>query len=200
MVIQRAILIGSLTLIGLATAPAFGQNSQFSNAYSNTQPASNQQKSAVDAPYQLTGRYHLQQDSNEGYLILQFDLPKGSYIYSLTQSGELVPSKISVTPSKDFVIGGKFMPDSQPKVIEKDPVFNQRVEKHVGKVQFFVPIKIREGVDLSELRPELVFNGQVCSSKGICIPIRKKKILAEFGGYFQRTAEKRSNSQNGQIK
>jgi thiol:disulfide interchange protein len=200
MVTHRVILIGSLALAWLIAIPTFGQNKPLPNTYSNPPLASAKQKTETQAPYEVTGRYHLQQDSNEGYLILQFDLPKGSYIYSLTQSGELLPSKIAVTRSEDFVTRGKFIPDSPPKVVEKDPVFNQRVEKHVGKIQFFVPIQVEEGINLSELRPEMVFNGQVCSNQGICIPIRKKKVVAEFAGYFQRTAQKRSNSQTGQIK
>ncbi len=153
-----------------------------------------------NSPYKLSARFHLQQGSHEGYLVLQFDLPNGSYVHSLTQSGDLQPSKIRVTPSNQFSTKGKFYPDRPPEVIEKDPVFQQRVEKHKDTVQFFVPIKVRADVDLKKLVPELVFNGQVCSSDGVCIPLRNKSVKARFAGYFERTSEKRGNLQNQERK
>ena len=180
---------------GLGSDPIEIQPSQFDRP----EPASNENDPA--APYQLSGRFHLQQGTSQGYLVLQCGLPPGSYIHSLTQTGDMNPSSIDVAPSQDFAVSGPFYPDSPATVIEKDPVFQQRVEKHLGKVQFFVPIQIRDGVDLSELKPVMVFSGQVCSDKGVCIPIREKTVRATFAGYFERAAEQpRSNSQNSTAK
>lgn len=150
--------------------------------------------------YRLTGRFHLQQATNCGYLVLQCDLPKGSYVYSLTQQGSVRPTVIKVKPSDDFATTGKFIPDRQPTVIEKDAVFQQRVEKHLGdrtgKVQFFIPIQLDGNTDPATLQPELIFDGQVCSNAGICMPIRNKSIKAKFAGYFERTAEKPVSPEN----
>lgn len=150
--------------------------------------------------YRLTGRFHLQKATNKGYLVLQCELPKGSYVYSLTKQGTMRPSVIKVNPSDAFATTGKFIPDQQPTVIENDKVFQQRVEKHfgdrTGKVQFFIPMQVHSNIDPATLQPELIFDGQVCSSEGVCMPIRNKSIKAKFAGYFERTAEKPVSPEN----
>ncbi len=145
-------------------------------------------------PCKLTGRFHLQQGTNQGYLVLQCELPPGSYIHSLTQAEELNPTVIRIQPLDGCSVTGTFHPDRPPTVIERDPVFDQRLEKHLGKVQFFVPIQIAEGVDAAELKPRMIFDGQVCSDAGVCVPLNGKVVTASFAGYFERAAENQSNS------
>jgi hypothetical protein len=182
-------------LLGLWLAvhphPTFGQSQSTDSANSAESAAQ-----LASQPYQLTGRFHIQSGTNQGYLVLQCDLPPGNYINSLTQAGDLKPSTITVTPSDQFSTAGKFYPDQPPKITEMDPVFNQRTEKHRGKIQFFVPISVSENVDLNQLHPELIFDGQVCSEENVCTPLRNKSVKANFGGYFERASEKRDNSQN----
>ena len=151
-----------------------------------------------DAPYRLSGRFHLQRATNSGYLVLECELPKGSYIYSLTQKGAVKPTVIKISPSNAFATSGKFIPDRQPKIVEEDPVFQQRLEKHTGKVQFFIPMQLQSNANPETLQPELIFDGQVCSSKGVCMPIRNKMVKAKFAGYFERTAENPKSLQNSQ--
>lgn len=187
--------ISLTTLLILTDAPvAFGQMPTNFPSEGNPQKAA----SNANAPYRLTGRFHLQKSTNKGYLVLQCELPKDSYVYSLTQKGQVRPSVIKVTPSDAFLTSGKFIPDRQPIVIENDPVFEQRIEKHTGKVQFFIPLQIQSGFDQESLQPELIFDGQVCSDKGVCMPIRNKSVKAKFAGYFERTAEKTLRPQNTQ--
>ena len=190
-------IFATACLLGLGMAvqapAAFGQTQTPSPADSSADVESQ--------PYQLTGRFHLQSGTNQGYLVLQVDLQPGNYINSLTQSqsGDLNPSTIKITPSDQFTTEGKFNPDQPPKVTEMDPAFQQRTEKHYGKIQFFVPFSVSKNVDLSRLQPEMIFDGQVCSDES-CIALSNKSVKATFGGYFERASEKRDSSQNTQNK
>ncbi len=207
-------LSGLLLCLGFSLPAAFAQslkpippngnlqnNSQFATADSNATNSNAIVAKPDNSPYKMTARYHLQQGDTNGYLVLQFDLPKGNYVYSLTQGGTLRPSKISVTPVKGMKLKGKFNSDRPPTIIAMDPVFEERVEKHKGTVQFFVPIEIPSYVDAATFSPEIVFNGQVCSDKNFCMPIRNKAIRAKFAGYFARpksgrTSQKQDSSPN----
>ena len=106
-----------------------------------TRPTTTNQQEA-SAPYKISSRFHVQKGTQTGYLIVKVELPKGSYIHSTTQKAPLRPSKIAVAESKQFRINGKFAPDQLPTVIEKDPVFEQRLEKHMDVVQFFAIVQI----------------------------------------------------------
>lgn len=146
--------------------------------------------------FDLSARFHLVDGKRNGVLILKADIPSGSYIYALTQSGNPPPSKIKVEVSDQFKITGKFSADRHPKVIEKDPVFGNRLEKHTKTVQFFVPIELAAGVKPESVQPQISFDGQVCSEAGSCMPIRNREVTAQFAGYFAQESKKRTNSQN----
>lgn len=145
-------------------------------------------------PYKLSSRFHLQKGTNSGYLIVKIELRKGSYIYSMTQRAPLRPSKIQVTQSNQFRLNGKFIPDRPATIIENDPIFEQRLEKHTGVVQFFAPVEIAPGVAPNALAAEMEFSGQVCDDRGFCLPI-SAKTTGRFAGYFERSANKRAISQ-----
>lgn len=149
-----------------------------------------------EEPCQMKARYHLEKDTNRGYLILSMQLAKGAYIHSLTLSEDLNPTKITVSKSDDYRVGEKFQSDREPAVVERDPVFQRRMEKHFDTVQFFVPLEIRPNVDLAKCHPQIIFDGQVCTQDGICIALRKRIVQASFGGYFERTANQSSRNQN----
>lgn len=138
-------------------------------------------------PWKFEGRLHLQQDSTEGYIVLQIDLAPGHYIYSVSPEGSPAPTKISIVPSASVQTADTFSPDQPPAVIENDPIFERRIEKHTERVQFFVPCRLDPHADykLTGL-PVIEFNGQVCSTDGVCIPIRNHKIAVQFAGYFQQ--------------
>ena len=170
---------------------------QASAGKSNSGESSTAQDEAKNQkPYKLSSRIHLQQGSNTGYLVVKIELNKGSYIYSLNQQSPLKPSKIRVADSPQFKLKSEFNPDRPPIVIENDPVFNQRVEKHKGQIQFFASIEIAPGVDLETLSADVNFGGQVCSDAGFCMPILGARAEGRFAGHFERTAEKRESSQS----
>jgi len=133
----------------------------------------------------VSARYHIEQGTEKGFLIVKMRVPQDSYIYSLTQSSPLLPSKLKVAGTEQFVVGKKFTADKKPKVIEHDPLFETRVEKHSGSVQFYVPIKVAQGANLESLQPEVQYSGQVCSKQGYCKQINGLKVRAKFAGYYQ---------------
>ena len=187
--------------VPLANPSASGQATSSSDQYQH--PTFNTSSVEVDsayeddlaaesAPCKLTGRFHLQQGTTQGYLVLQCELPAGSYMHSLTLPEDLNPTVIRVLPVDTYSVRGSFHPDRPPTVVERDPVLDQRLEKHSGKVQFFVPIQVSDGIDVTELKPQMIFDGQVCSDQGVCVPLNGKVVTATFAGYFERTAENHS--------
>ena len=152
---------------------------------------------ATVQPWKFEGRLHLQEGSTEGYIVLQIDLAPGHYIYSVSPEGSPAPTKIEIVPSASVQVAQGFSPDQPPTVIENDPVFQRRIEKHTDRVQFFVPCRLDPNADykLTGL-PVIEFNGQVCSKDGVCLPLRNKKIPVTFAGYFQQdSASEMSNIQ-----
>jgi len=135
-------------------------------------------------PWKLTSRIHLEKGTNKGYLVVQLDLAEGYHIYSLDPQGSPSPTKLAVLPSSDLKVQSKFTSDKPPKVTEKDPVFQQRIEKHSGQIQFFASIVVRPGINLKKLEQEITFSGQVCSDSA-CQPIRNHVADAKFAGYFE---------------
>ena len=163
---------------------------QCTDAQSNQLPVTDKAKNSGQqhGPYNLASSLQLFDDgSNRGYLVVKVDIDQGSYIYSMSQKKPLQPTKIKVEPSKSFRLLGAFKSDRPAKVIEKDPVFEQRVEKHEGTIQFFAPIELAQGVDHKKLQAKVVFNGQVCSDMG-CRPIQNVKSTASFAGYLKSPA------------
>lgn len=144
----------------------------------------------------FAGRFHLITGTQRGVLILKAEIPEGSHIYALSQKGSPPPSKIVVTKSNHFQIEGKFSADRNPKIVEFDPIFQGRLEKHYKLVQFYVPIQLTTGIDPAGIHPEIVFDGQVCSDLGVCMPIRGRKIKAVFAGFYDEQAQKHTNSRN----
>ncbi len=157
----------------------------------STQPDPTTEVPPVDT-FQLSGRFHLVEGTRQGYLILRAEIPDGSYIYSLTNNEGPPPCQITVAPGHSFQVGEPFQSDRYPTVIEMDEVFQCRLEKHYQLVQFYVPIEVADGVDPATIRPELTFNGQICSDEGFCMPLDDKIVAAEFGGYFQQQAQAES--------
>ena len=150
-----------------------------------------QMQQAKTQPYQISSRIHLKKGTDEGYLIVEVQLVAGKHIYSLTQGGSVPPTTLKMSPNQQIQLTGEFSPDKPALVIENHPDFQQRVEKHTGKVQFFAPIKVAATADLAKLMAEVQFDGQVCS-KNACIPIRGKKITGKFAGYFESQPESTS--------
>ena len=197
------------TVVMLVSASqSFGQNGSFqapateaaNNGFSSACQSpfkAGQTKQATQDPWKFEGRLHLQKGTNEGYLVLQMDLDKGHYIYSVSPDGSPAPTKISVVKNPAVRTKGSFAPNVQPEVNENDPVFQRRIEKHKGQVQFFVPCQLDASVDFQGAgMPVIEFNGQVCSADGVCIPISAQKIAVTFAGFFER--ENQSANQSGQ--
>lgn len=196
--LQSLALILTFQLIFLAAGICEAQSvqSKLVGNQSTGQSPRQQKQLKNDKPYQLTTRIHVQKGTNKGYLIVQADLKKGSYVYSLTQAGDIPPSKLSVANSKQFKMLAGFSPDRPATVVKNDPLFQQRVEKHKDKVQFFAPIEFAAGVNPEGVVAQVTFNGQVCSDEGFCMPIRDLKLSGKFAGYFQRSSSQQAKQQS----
>lgn len=138
----------------------------------------------------LSARYHIEDGTKKGFIIVKAEIPNGSYIYSLSQKSPLIPSRLTFKKDDRFKANGKFKPDNKPKVIENDPIFRTRLEKHVGVVQFYIPIEVKSVKDFKSFKPTILYSGQVCSEKGFCKPINNMAVQAKFAGFFQREAKK----------
>ena len=154
-----------------------------------TNPCFPQFRDRSESDVKVSARFHIQSGTDQGFLIVKVEIAEGSYIYSLTQPEPLIPSKIVVKSSKSFVAGKNFKSDNPPKVIEKDPVFQARLEKHSGTVQFYAPIRLASASNLKSVQPEISFSGQVCSEQGYCIPLKGITAKAKFAGFFEREAK-----------
>lgn len=191
----RSVLIASFCLISLTVDTTLAQSQSRSQAGSSSKsgPVAIKQEMGLGqtkganqpkSPWKISSRIHLQKGTNEGYIVVQLDLNEGYHVYSTNPKGSPSPTKFAVLPSNDLKVKSKFMADKNPKVIEKDPVFEQRIEKHTGQIQFFAPIVVRPGIDLQKLRQEVQFSGQICSESS-CQPIRGVSSTASFSGYFE---------------
>jgi len=175
--------IACLSIILSVAAPATAQIMD-SPAEIAQQKLTKQMQQAKTKPYQMSSRIHLNKGTQEGYLVVEVQLAAGKHIYSLTQAGNVPPTTLKMSPNQQIQLTGVFSPDQPAAVIENHPDFQQRVEKHTGKVQFFAPIKVAATADLTKLVAEVQFDGQVCS-KDACMPIRGKKLTSKFAGYFE---------------
>ena len=207
--VALSFVVAFALIVGLGMeSPSVGQSASTALENAGQVPGKvqnqNEQENKVQvqqeqSPYRLSSRVHLQRDSNKGYLIVQVDLIEGSYIYSLTQKGAIPASKLAVAHSPLFRLTGEFGPDRPATVVAHDPVFEQRVEKHLQRVQFFAPIEIAPGADPAKILAAVTFNGQVCTDQGFCTPLRNMQLTGKFAGYFQRSqAEKASANQDAQ--
>ena len=187
MFLCRVSVLSLLTLFSLGTianqASAQIMDSPAETAQRNL---TQQIKKAKPQAYQLSSRIHLNKGTRTGYLVVEVQLAGDKHIYSLTQGGVVPPTTLKVLPNAQIKLTGDFSPDTPATVIENDPIFQQRLEKHTGKVQFFAPIEVDPAADLAKLATQIQFDGQVCS-KEACVPIRAKMISGKFAGYFDST-------------
>lgn len=135
--------------------------------------------------FKIEGTYQIEKGQRHGWLILKVNIPEGFHIYALTQEGSPPPTKIKLAESDAFEVMQKFKANKEPKVVEHDPVFEQRVEKYVGKVALLAPIKIADGVELDDVTFDLKITGQLCSDTG-CQMFRNKQVEIDFAGYYEK--------------
>ena len=139
-------------------------------------------------PFKISARYHIENGTNEGYMIVKIELPKGSYIYGLGQKRPLIPSKLELKTDRHISKTKSFSPDQSPKITENDPIFKTRLEKHTGVIQFYAPITVANVEQFKTYTPTVIYSGQVCSDAGFCQSIRKREVSAKFEGFFDRQA------------
>lgn len=178
--------VALISLFGIWMAPASAQSSP----PVGLQDAKRQDDGLNEPKLKLTARFHIEEGTRRGFIIIRARIPKNNYIYGVHQKKGSPSSKFVLAKSDQIRITGRFKPDKAPKVIANDPIFKTRIEKHFEEVQFYAPIEVRPSADPTTLRPQIRFNGQMCSDAGYCVPIRDRMIQAEFAGYFRRDAKR----------
>lgn len=133
----------------------------------------------VAAPYQLSAQLAAASGSDTAYLIVQVELPAESYLYSLTQPGDLA-TKVEVALGEDGKIAGIMRPVTLPTVKEKDEFLGGRSEKHYGTIQFVLPVQRLTARPVEQWQVAVRFNGQVCSEHGSCQLIRNEVFSAKW--------------------
>lgn len=133
----------------------------------------------------IKGTYQIEKNQRHGWLILNLEIPDGCHVYALTQEGTPPPTRLKLEESDQFELLEKFKANKKPKVIENDPIFEQRIEKHEGKIAFMAPIKIAAAVELESVEFQLKMNGQLCNDSG-CQLISDRKIEVEFAGFYEK--------------
>jgi len=140
------------------------------------------------APYQIAAKLVAQEGGTFGHLIIQVDLAPDSYLYSLTQPGELA-TKVEISLGGDGKIAGVLRPVTPPKVLDNDPFLGGRSEKHYGTVHFILPIEKISQRPFGQWQVAIRVNGQVCSEQGSCQLIRNEIVKVGFAPLDQTAAE-----------
>jgi hypothetical protein len=131
------------------------------------------------APYQLSALLVASPDSAQAHLIVKVELPADSYLYSLTQPGELA-TRVEVALGEDGKIAGVMRPVTLPKVNPRDEFAGGRSEKHYGTIHFILPVQRLTARPLDQWEVAVRLNGQVCSEQGSCQLIRDEIVSARF--------------------
>lgn len=138
-------------------------------------------------PVSFSAEFKLAEGTKSGILIIKSKMAKKHYIYALTQKKVPPPTKIKIEASKSHKIEGKFKANKKPTVIEKDEIFNNRIEKHYGEVAFAAPFSVSGNP--KSIKVPITIIGQVCSDE-TCTLLREK-IVAKFGGYYKPAKNKK---------
>jgi hypothetical protein len=131
------------------------------------------------APYKLSAQLVGQPDAAQAYVIVRIELPPESYLYALTQPGDLA-TRVEVALGPNGKIAGPMRPTQVPKINERDAFLGGRSEKHFGTVHFVLPVQRLTSLPLEQWQVALRLNGQVCSESGSCQLIRDEIIAAKF--------------------
>ncbi|HEV7278670.1 MAG TPA: thioredoxin family protein [Pirellulaceae bacterium] len=139
----------------------------------------------------LTGGYRLAPDERSGILTVTAEIPARHHIFSLTQKPGAtgVKSKLTLV-SKDVIeLGGEGFvatPSAHPVTY---PGLSTPTEEHTGRVEWTIPFRVADGVELNGLPIRLTYDGQICRESdangegGVCLPpIKNQPIEATFEG------------------
>ena len=135
----------------------------------------------------FTAEFKLEEGKKTGMLIIKSKMAEKHYIYALTQKKVPPPTKFRIADSKSYKIEGAFKANKKPTVVEKDEIFNNRIEKHYGEVAFAAPFSIAGEARSTSISITVI--GQVCNEDS-CTLLREK-IVAKFGGYYKTTKNKK---------
>lgn len=134
---------------------------------------------APSNPYTIVAWISPGHTPDECFVAVAFDLSPGHYLYALTQTGGLATT-LEVAVDNQMRIAGPFYSSEPPQRVARDPLLNIPVEKHTGRIVFYLPLTISGHWQPNELSIPIRVNGQVCSANGMCIPIRNRVMEARW--------------------
>ncbi len=144
----------------------------------------------VEDPVTLTSEFTVNKGTRIGTLSVSAMIAENWHVYSTTQpKGGPNKTVMTVVETDQFKTVGKFTPDSDPHVVEKDPVFKVRVEDFEFAVTWSIAIELAEGVDPNDLEIVTKFAGQTCvtmpdGTTGECRQIAED-LNASFAGFVE---------------
>ncbi len=121
---------------------------------------------AGDQPSHVTATadFTAGEDGQPARLFITAEITPGWHIYSITQKPKgPLKSEISIDDSPQFEILEPFRAIQAPAIHTYDDIWpGLPVEEHEGKVVWYAPIRIAEGVDPTQLTISGKLHGQVC--------------------------------------
>lgn len=152
---------------------------------------------AASATVQFTGGYQLAADERSGVLTVTAEIPERHHIFSLTQKPGAPAMKSTLTlVSKDVVEldprGFVATPSPHEVYVPGSAV---PTEEHSSEVEWSIPFRVSEGVELNGLPIRLTYNGQICREAdangegGTCMPLKDQAIEATFQGTLTRAPQ-----------
>jgi thiol:disulfide interchange protein len=145
---------------------------------------------APDGDLQIEAKFHLQEGSVKGRLVVEATISPEWHTFSLTQPpGGSQPSKLTVKDAVDYRVTGPWVADRNPKIVTS-AVFEHKgkpVEEEMfeDRVVWTAPIELTAGAQPDLVEISLAYSGQICHDTGGCIPINLPNVVAKFAGYDQ---------------
>lgn len=133
-------------------------------------------------PLALSAQFTRSEGTTPARLYITADIGKGWHIYSISQpDGGPLATKITLDASDKFRLLEDFTPSPEPaRKTEPEAFGDLPIESHEGRVTWYAPIALADGVDPAALKIGGIVNAQACNDTG-CLPPEDFKFTAELG-------------------
>lgn len=132
-------------------------------------------------PVKVSATFTPASDERPAVLMITAIIEPGWHTYSITQpDGGPLPSVISVEPSQQYRLLGEFSSHPEPeKHVDTVAWKGLTLEEHEGKVTWYVPIEIAEGLSVSDIVISGNVRLQACKEQ--CLPPTSYPFTARAG-------------------
>ncbi|MGE3775994.1 MAG: cytochrome c biogenesis protein CcdA [Pirellulaceae bacterium] len=127
----------------------------------------------------LSGEYSVFPGTTQGILSVRAEMAPTWHIYSMTQKpGGPLASRLTVAPQSGVRLTRPFTPSQPPQV--KQEAFSVPSEYHEDEVIWSAPFEFPAGEDPTQLKFDVKYSGQVCSTA--CIPVTRQPVAVKYAG------------------